>query len=160
MKHSGSSVKDKLYKCESNYIVFTHIFLYFLIEYFYVLHDERENILDDERKELERKLLLSLSSLEKIHYHFFHQKDLIEEIYYSDVPIIALNNDVSDEYIKEDIRKQIIELRELIDKCSFLLKSYKIRCMDTLHLLLSYYPKVTIINTAPSPPWLSISSNI
>lgn len=159
MKHSDSPVTDKLNECESNYVAFTDIFLYFLTDYFYLLHEEE--VSDEEKKELERKLLLSLTSLEKIHYHFFHQKDLLEKNHYHDTPMLELNNNVSEEYTREVIRKQIIELKRQIEKHPFSLDSYKIRCMDNLHLLLSYYPKITIINHAPPPPpWLSFSSRV
>lgn len=155
---SDSAIEEKLHVCELNYNAFTHIFLSFLTDYYYLFYENRRKISDSEKEKFERKLLFSLSLLEKIHYHFFQQTDSFENISYYASTIDA--PDDSQEYMKNKIRKQILDLKVQLQQHPFSFESHKRRCLDTLYLLSSYYPKVTIIrDTPPLRPWLSIPPN-
>ncbi|WP_040982413.1 hypothetical protein [Oceanobacillus jeddahense] len=156
MINDDSTMEEKWSECELHYITYTHIFLYFLTDYFYEYFFYDKSVSVAEEEQMEKKLLISLSSLEKLHYHFFQQKELLEELdYYSNESALE-HEDSSREYFKEDIREQILELKRQIQQHPFSLDTYKKHCLENLNLLLSYYPKVTIINNAfPHAPWLS-----
>ncbi|MFD1065858.1 hypothetical protein [Oceanobacillus locisalsi] len=156
MMNDDSTIKEKWDEWEPNYITYTHIFLYFLTDYFYEYFFYDKKVSMTEEEQMEKKLLVSLSSLEKLHYHFFHQKELFKELdYYPDECMLAFQ-DSATEYLKEDIREQILELKTQIQQHSFSLDMYKKHCLENLNLLLSYYPRITIINnTSPQRPWLS-----
>ncbi|WP_152657820.1 hypothetical protein [Oceanobacillus sp. CFH 90083] len=156
MAYSNSTLEEKLDKCESNYLTYTHIFLYFLTDYMEEVRKYTQIGEIPEKQRFERQLLSSLTSLEKLHYHFFHQQELLEEIYHQSDTSFMEQKDVSKKLVKEAIREEIFELKKQIQQHSFSLDTYKNRCLDCLHLLLSYYPKVTIIrDTSPRGPWFS-----
>lgn len=154
--NDNSTTEEKWNEYELNYITYTHIFLYFLTEYFYEYFFYNKTVSVTEEEQMEKKLLISLSSLEKIHYHFFYQKEMFEELdYYPDESTFD-PEDISREYLKEDIREQIFELKRQIGQHPFSLNTHKKHCLESLSLLLGYYPKITIINSAsPRRPWLS-----
>lgn len=154
--NDNSTMEEKWNGCELNYITYTHTFLYFLTDYFYeyFYYDKKTSTAEEEQ--MERKLLVSLSSLEKLHYQFFHQRELLEELDYCPDESMFEPEDSSRKYFKDEIREQILELKRQIQKHPFALETHKKYCLESLNLLLSYYPRITIINnTFPQGPWLS-----
>lgn len=156
MTRSDAVINEKLDECEFNYLTYTHIFVYFLTYYLEEIHKQAQTLNSSTKPQLERQILISLTSLEKLHYHFFHQKELYEEIYHYSNTLVTRQEDISKEIVKEAIREEILELKKQIQQHSFSLDTHKNRCLDCLHLLLSYYPKITVIrNTSPRGPWFS-----
>lgn len=154
--HEDLTLEEKWGEWELNYVTYTHIFLYFLTEYFYdyFFYDKKVTITEEEQ--MEKKLLVSLSSLEKLHYLFFQQKEVLEELNYYPEESLFEHEDSLKEYFKEDIHEQILELKRQIQQHPFSLDTYKKHCLESLNLLLSYYPRITIINSSsPQRPWLS-----
>ncbi len=125
------SIEDFFVKSEINYLESFESFMNYLTEFLYVLSQE-----DAPRREkiaAEKKLIVSLVLIEKIHMHLFYRSYLYEQIFPDTDKKVVFQN-------KQNMTLRLLkELKHMIRHYSFQNTKNKEQCKKIISQILTYY---------------------